>query len=335
MGIGLYAAVVPAVGHASGPKKASTPWSPPLTSFGQPDLQGNWSHNSATPLQRPKELEGRAFLTAKEIEALQKSAGELFNGETDAAFGDSVFLAALHRVQGTEKNFTSTDTTGNYNHSWIVDRDFFDTRTSLISDPADGRMPALTLAAQQREAAAAKQRQQHPFDGPEDIALSQRCITGTVPMIQAGYNNYYQIAQAPGYVAIYREMRHDTRVIPLDGSPHPSKAVRQWLGDARGHWEGNTLVIDTANFSGKAEYRVPGDENMHLVERLTRIDAGTLKYEVTFDDLTTYTRPWTVTTFFKATKDKIYEYACHEGNVSMGGTLGGARRQEREAVASR
>ena len=320
----------PASGAAAKPAET---WTAPRTPFGHPDLQGVWSHNSATPFQRPKELAGRQFLTDAELAAVNSSAAELFNGETDAAFGDSVFLAALRSVQGGDKSFSSSDTTGNYNQFWLVDREF-DNRTSLIVDPPDGRMP-LTADAQERQAAARERRRAHSYNGPEDTSLGLRCITGTVPMVGAGYNNYYQIAQTPDYVAINMEMRHDTRIIPLDGRPHLDKDVRQWLGDARGHWEGDTLVVDTTNFNDKTEFapggRIAGDQNMHLIERFTRTAQDTLKYEVTVDDPTVYSRPWTAVLFFKTTTDSLYEYACHEGNISMVGALSGARALERAA----
>src|ERR1700692_938580 len=177
-------------------------WTAPRSADGHPDLSGVWSHNSATPLERPLELAGRALLTDQELTAMKRKAAELFNGNGDAAFGDSIYLAALKNVLGEEKGFSSRDvTTGDYNSFWIVDREF-DNRTSLISDPPDGRLPPLTPEAEKRRAATAEHRRLHPFDGPEDIALGERCITGNVPMLGAGYNNYYQIAQAPGYVAI-------------------------------------------------------------------------------------------------------------------------------------
>ena len=150
-------------------------------------------------------------------------------------------------------------------------------------------------------------------------------------MLGAGYNNYYQIVQSTGYVAVNMEMRHDIRMIPTDGRPHVDPNIRLWLGDPRGHWEGDTLVVDSTNFLGKADFRVAGDENMHLTERFTRVAPTTLKYEVRIDDPTTYTKPWTAVLYMKSSKDQIYEYACHEGNEAMVGTLHGERVLEEKA----
>jgi hypothetical protein len=317
-------------------KPAAKPWTPPRAADGHPDLSGVWSHNAATPFERPKELEGREFLTEQEVANLKRNAAELFNGDTDAAFGDSVFLAALRKNDG----FTSTDTTGNYNHFWLVDREF-DNRTSLISDPKDGKLPALTATAQQQAAMAAERQKLHPFDGPEDIALGERCVTGTVPMFGAGYNNYYQIVQNPNYVAINMEMRHDTRMIPIGTGPHVANGVQLWLGDPRGRWEGDTLVIDSTNFR-RREFGAAGairtgglSPSAHLVERLSRSGPNTLRYEVTITDPEIYTKPWTVVMFLQRSKDQVYEYACHEGNEAMSGTLGGERVKERKAAANK
>jgi hypothetical protein len=219
----------------------------PRTPDGQPDLQGVWANNDATPLERPKELEGRQFLTEEEVAALKKRAGELFNGETDAAFGDSVFLAVLRSVNAKDKDFKSTDTTGNYNHFWIVDREF-DNRTSVVTDPADGRIPELTAEGKRQQAAQAEYRKNHPADGPEDLPLSHRCVTFGVPRLGAGYNSYFQITQSKDFVAISQEMIHDTRIIPLDGRPFLPSSVKQWHGDSRGRWEGDTLVVETKNY---------------------------------------------------------------------------------------
>jgi hypothetical protein len=330
----LVAAVRAQVGEPAA-KPAARAWTPPRGHDGHPDISGVWSHNAATPFERPKELQGREFLTEEEVANLQKNAAELFNGDTDAAFGDSVFLAALRK----NDNFKSTDTTGNYNHFWLVDREF-DNRTSLISDPKDGRLPPLTAKAQQQQAAMAERRKLHPFDGPEDIALGERCITGTVPMFGAGYNNYYQIVQSPNGVAINMEMRHDTRMIPIGNSPHVADTVHEWLGDPRGHWEGDTLVVDTTNFRER-EFGAAGairggglSASAQVTEKFSRAGPNTLRYVVTVNDPETYTKPWTVMMLMKRSKDQIYEYACHEGNEAMTGTLGGERVKERTKTAA-
>jgi hypothetical protein len=303
-------------------------WSAPRTPWGHPDLQGKWANNTATPLERPHELAGRTRLSDAEVQALRARAEELFNGDTDAAFGDSVFLAALNAAKG----FTSTDVTGNYNHFWLVERDF-DNRTSLIVDPADGKMPPLTEEARRREAERAAYRKLHPYDGPEDIPLSERCLTRGLPTIRAGYNSYFHVLQTPGYVVIHMEMMHDTRIVPLDGRPHVGSSVRQWLGDARGRWEGDTLVVETTNFNAKpagtAQLRMGTSERFRLVERFTRVAPDTIHHEFTVEDPETWTRPWTAMIPWKRTADNLYEFACHEGNESMVGTLNGARIQER------
>lgn len=313
-------------------------WTAPKTPWGEPDLQGSWANNNATPLERPKELEGRPYLTEAEVASLKRHAAELFNGETDAAFGDSVFLAALRSARGGGKDFRSTDTTGNYNHFWLVDRDF-DNRTSLVTDPADGRIPALTSEAQKREAARAEYRAAHPFDGPEDIPLSERCVTRGLPLLNAGYNSYYQVLQTPGYVVLYMEMMHDARIIPLDGRPRVDSNVRQVLGDSRGRWEGHTLVVETTNFTekpaGTSNLRVSTTDKLKLIERFTRVSANRINYEVTIDDPGTWTKPWTVMIPWKQTQDRIYEFACHEGNEAMVGTLAGTRALERAADAAK
>jgi hypothetical protein len=331
-GISLAAVTVGGQTAAKAPAATEKAWTAPRAADGHPDLSGVWSHNSATPLERPLELAGRPLLTDEEVTAMKKKAAELFNGNGDAGFGDSIYLAALKNVLGKEKGFTSRDAaTGDYNSFWIVDREF-DNRTSLITDPSDGRLPPLTPEAQKRRAAADERRRLHPFDGPEDIALGERCITGSVPMLGAGYNNYYQIAQAPGYVAIDMEMRHDTRMIPLDGRPHLPSDLRFWLGDSRGRWEGDTLVVDTTNFRDDTTISVGNaSAKTHVIERFARVSPDTLKYEVTLDDPATWTKPWTAVLFMRSSKDQIYEYACHEGNEAMSGTLAGARVQEKNA----
>ncbi len=310
---------------------AAKSWTAPRGPDGHPDLTGTWEHNAATPLERPDELAGRATLTNDEVAAMKATAAKLFGGDGDAAFGDAIYVATLRNVLGSQKGFTSRDvTTGDYNSFWITGR-WFENRTSLITDPPNGKIPPFTADAQKRRAAAAEYRRLHPFDGPEDIALGERCITGSVPMLGAGYNNYYQIVQTPSMVAIGMEMRHDTRMIPIGTRPHLPKTVHLWLGDPIGHWEGDTLVVDTTNFRDDSPISGGATGNTHLVERLTRVAPETLKYEVTLTDPMTWTTPWTAVLYMKSTTDSIYEYACHEGNEAMAGTLRGARVEEKAA----
>ena len=299
----------------------------PRTPDGHPDLQGVWANNDATPLERPKQLEGRKFLTDAEVAVLKRRAAELFNGETDAAFGDSVYLAVLKEAT----DFKSTDKTGNYNHFWIVEREF-DNRTALITDPPDGRIPELTPQAKQRQAADAEYRRLHPADGPEDLPLSHRCVTFGVPRLGAGYNSYFQIFQARDHVAIGQETIHDVRLIPLDGRPHVNSSVRQWHGDPRGHWEGDTLVVETTNFSDKTRFQGFSSENLGVVERYTRIGPKTIQWDVTVNNPSVWTKPWTATVLLRSTPDPIYEMACHEGNDGLVGALSGQRALEKEAA---
>jgi hypothetical protein len=293
----------------------------PRTADGQPDLQGVWANNNVTPLERPAALAGKPFLTDKEVAALKAKAAELFAGDGDAAFGDQVFNTI---VTGAQKFSSSDGTTGNYNQFWIADRDF-DNRTSLITDPPDGRVPPLTPEAQKRGSSP-----QRGFDGPEDRSLSERCITFGAPRIQAAYNSYFQIFQTRDSVAIFMETIHDARIIPLDGRPHIGQNIQQWLGDSVGHWEGDTLVVDTTNYSPKSDFR-GSHQNLHVVERFTRVSPNRIDYEITVNDPTTWTKPWTAMIPLKLTHEEVYEYACHEANEGMVGILSGARAQEQRA----
>ena len=304
-------------------------WTPPRAADGHPDLQGYWANNTATPLERPKELAGRAYLTDAETAALKKKAGELFNGHGDAAFGDTVFQTALANVNGTKAGFKSTDgETGDYSSVWTVQREW-DNRTSLITDPPDGRIPALTPEGQKRLDANTAALKRVP-EGPQDRALQERCITYGSPQLVAGYQSLYQIVQSPTSVAVMTEMIHDTRVIPLDGHPHLPPAVQQWFGDSRGHWEGDTLVVDTTNYKPRA-FRSVSSEKLHVTERLSRSGPETVKYEITIDDPGTWTKPWSLMVPLKHSTEPIFEYACHEGNIGMVGILAGARAEERAA----
>jgi hypothetical protein len=203
-------------------------------------------------------------------------------------------------------------------------------RTSIVIDPRDGRIPALTPEARQAAAAQAAIQRRRP-EGPEDFSLPVRCLlwpTAGPPMTPAGYNNNYQIFQTRDYVAIYTEMIHDTRIIPLDGRPHLPSTIRQWMGDSRGHWEGATLVVDTTNFSEKTHFR-GADRNLHVIERFTRIDPETIQYRFTIDNPTAFTSSWTGEIAMSRASGPIYEYACHEGNYSLSTMLAGARAQEK------
>ncbi|MBZ5577407.1 MAG: hypothetical protein LAP40_12675 [Acidobacteriia bacterium] len=326
--LGLLAGAAIAQPSPAKPAQAETKtWTPPRTADGRPDLQGVWANNNATPLERPKELAGRPYLTEQEVAALKRKAHELFDGgNSDAAFGDSVFVSVLQNVKGEKAGFQSVDGgTGDYSSVWLVERNF-DNRTSLITDPPDGRLPALTPEGQKRQAATAAVRNSRP-EGPEDRSLSERCITFGAPRLGAGYNSYYQIVQSADSVAIEMETIHDVRMIPLDTRPHLPSTMRSWLGDSRGHWEGDTLVVDTTNY--KAGAFMNASEKLHVTERFTRTGPETLKYEVTIDDPATWTKPWSVVIPLSHSRDAVFEYACHEGNLGMTGILAGARAEEK------
>ena len=346
------ASVVGQTSAATKSKKTVTAktWTPPLTPDGQPDLQGVWLSNSATPFERPKALEGKQFLTDDEVTELKKRADRLFGGgNTDAAGGDNVFLAALANLE----NYESPNAT----EAQSIEREF-DNRTSLIVNPSDGRLPPLTPEGQRRLGAAAATSFTVPFqpgidpeteqqqaaaaaasrrlpEGPEDVSNDRRCITFGVPRVGGNYGagvfGYYQILQAPGNVVLTSEFIHEVRIIPLDGRRHLPPSIRQWNGDSRGRWEGHTLVVDTTNFSPQSHF-MGSAENLHLVERLTRVAPDTINYEITLDDLTTWTKPWTAIVRLKQSQNQLYEVACHEGNYfTMVGILAGARAEEKAA----
>ncbi len=306
----------------------SVAWSLPRTADGQPDLQGVWANNNVTPLERPEELAGRETLTDEEIAVLKARAGELFSTDSgDAAFGDSVFASVLAEAE----NFTSRDrATGNYNQFWLVERDW-DNRTSLVVDPPNGRIPARTEAGAARLADRAASRQRHAW-GPEDRSLGERCISWGVPRLGAGYNSYYQIFQTPDHVVVYMEMG-GSRVIPLGGSSHVSEKIRLLHGDSRGRWDGDTLVVETTNYS-PVSYFLGSGVNLHLVERFTRVSEEVMQYEVSITDLTTWSAPWSAMIPLRRSPDAIFEYACHEGNIGMAGIMAGARALEQAEAAA-
>ena len=295
------------------PATATSTWIAPRTAGGQPDLQGTWTNNAATPLERPKALEGREFLTDAEVEELRRRADRLFkkDGASDFAAGDTVFLLALEN----RDVYKNPGTTGGAVE--MPDRTF-DNRTSLVVDPKDGHIPPLTPEARQRQAAAAAANRRLP-DGPEALVNQTRCLTYGTPRLGgrfgSGDTSYYQIVQGPGYVVIALEMIHEVRIIPLDG----------------GHWEGETLVVDTTNFSSQINFMGASD-HLHMVERLTRTAPDTINYAITIDDPTTWTKPWTAVLHLKESHEALFETACHEGNLHvMEGVLFGARTVEKDA----
>jgi len=329
VGFAAGAASLAAQAAASRSHRATRPWVAARTPDGHPDLQGVWANNTVTPLQRPKQWEGKSRLTDAEIADLQQFAAQIVENDGDAQFGDGLILAVLNRISNPKSYDPGT---GNYNQFWVVDRDWHDRRTSLIVDPPDGKLPALTAAGQQRRTAETEHRKTHAFEDPEVFPLGERCVNFTVPRLQAGYNSYLQIIQSPGYVTIMNEMAHDARIIPLDGRPHLDPRVRVWNGDSRGRWDGDTLVIDTTNFSPKSDF-MGSHENLRLTERLTRVGPEILNYEFTVNDPEMWTAPWTAMIPFKHKNELIYEYACHEGNEAIPNMLRGHRFEERAAAA--
>ena len=285
------------------------------TPDGHPDLQGYWTNVTITPLERPAEFANKPFFTKAEAEQYEKDVVARNNAD--------------RRDGGAE-----ADVNRAYNDVWYDrgTRVVPTLRTSLIIDPPDGRVPALTPAAQQRAQSRAQYRRLHPADGPEDRSLAERCIvwpTSGPPLMPSFYNNNYQIVQGPGYVMIIVEMIHDVRVIPTDGSPHLPASIRQWLGDSRGHWEGDTLVVDTTNFTDQTNFRGAG-RDLHLIEKFTRTAPDRIMYEFTVDDPASFVRRWTGQIPMLPAKGPLLEYACNEGNYAMEGMLKGARQDEQK-----
>jgi hypothetical protein len=303
---------------------AQSRWTPPRTPDGQPDLQGVWLSNTATPLERPKQLEGKARLSDEEVAEFRRRAERLFKtGNSDFAVGDGVFQAVLTNPE----RYINPNAT--HSASDMVDLEF-DNRTSLITDPSDGRIPPLTAEGRSRQVATNAAFQRPAI--PADVGNALRCVSWGVPRLGGRYGagdmSYYQIFQSPGVVVLYMEVGHEARIIPLDGRPHLRSALRQWNGDSRGHWEGHTLVVETTNFSDKS-YFMGATENLKVVERFTRTAPDTITYEMTLTDLTTWTRPWTAMMPLRQRKETLYEFACHEGNYHiMSGMLVGAQKQQ-------
>ena len=297
----------------------------PRTPDGQPDLSGVWDFRTVTPLERPPELADKAFFTDEEAAAFASQRVQDSNVDLNRA----TTVTARKVVNGTRE---TVDLASAYNNFWY-DRGTTvvgTRRTSLVIDPPDGRIPALTPAAQARVAARAA-LSQRITEGPEDRSLSERCIlrgNAGPPMTPGGYNNNVQLFQPPGYVVIFTEQIHDARIVPMDGRPHLPQHLRQWMGDSHGRWDGDTLVVETTNFTDQKYFQGAG-EGMHVIERFTRVDADTLNYEFTVSDPESFTTPWTAQIPMRKSLDPIYEYACHEGNYGMEGTLSGARAIQR------
>jgi hypothetical protein len=283
----------------------------PSTADGHVDLQGIWDFRSATALERPARFAGREFMTADEVVAYEKEAVEREDGRPP---DDGRTEQSVHPVWWLD-----------YGKTVVGSR-----RTSLIVDPPDGKIPPLTPEAQKRGAERRAAARSHgPADSYENRSLQERCITRGLPEVTlpGPYNNNLQIVQTPAYVMLQTEMIHDARIVPMDGRPHGPAALRSWMGDSRGRWEGDTLVIDTINFTDRTSFRGAG-ANLHLVERLTRVDADTIEYRFTVEDPTTWTRPWTVSYPIVKTDGPIYEFACHEGNYGLRDILSGARYED-------
>jgi hypothetical protein len=302
---------------ASSPAAAQT-YTPPRTPDGQPDLQGVWTNETITPLERPPNLAGKPFYTPEEVAALEKQAAE--------------------RRANSDRKPSGTDV-GTYNQFWFDSgtKVVSSRQTSLVIDPPDGRVPVKPDAEKVRDANEARVGDGYEFMSPWD-----RCIARGVPgsFFPAGYNNAYQIIQTPGYVVIHSEMIHDARIIPIDGRPHLPSRVKTWTGDSRGRWEGDTLIVETTNYNNKGWIAtnaaagrikgIPQSEALRVVERFTRKSPTTISYEVTIDDPTIYTRPWKAAIPLERDDSyRIYEYACHEGNRAVENILKGARASDR------
>ena len=309
-------APLPVAGQAPAP--APDTWTPTRTPWGDPDLSGIWDFRTLTSLERPSELSGKEVLS-----------------DEDAAEYERETLRALDKDRRTSDGLTAEQDVRNaYNQFWwdYGTKLTEDKRTSLIVDPPDGRVPPLTPEARKR-ADARTAALQRPAHGPEDRTVWERCILGLntgPPMNPSVYNNNVHLFQIPGTVVILTEMAHDARIVLMDGRPHLPEDIRQWRGDSRGRWEGDTLVVDTTNFTGKTSFRGSGAE-MHLVERFTRVGAETLLYEYTLDDPKSFERTWSAVIPMRRTEEPMFEYACHEGNYGMFNLLEGARAQERLA----
>src|SRR5262252_9451778 len=316
--VGALAATVVAP-SASG---QSAKWTPPRMADGKPDLQGTYTFATITPLQRPSALAGKDVLSPEEAAEFEVSENDRLNRDLFDPEKGQPSAGYPGRAQGGVLS---------YNDFWYERGDQLtaDRRTSLITDPPDGRIP-FTAAARQKQADRAAKDAAGMFDDPEGLSLVDQCILGFnagPPMVSGTYNNNLQIVQSKGYVVIFNEMVHNARIIPTDGRPHGP--LPQWTGDSVGHWEGDTLVVETLNF--KRETSLQGSTaQTKVVERFTRLDAKTIDYRFTVEDPTSYARPWTASMPLRAIDENLYEYACHEGNFGMLDVLRGARFRDKE-----
>jgi hypothetical protein len=282
-----------------------------LTPWGDPDLQGIWTNQTPTPLERPEALSGKHTLTEAEAAEFEKTS--------------------LDRLLTTFA--AQVPVSGELNEIWLETANGKvppGRSTSLVVDPPDGRVPYTPEGRKRWDATPKIGVPTVRADAPEDRTQAERCITTDGLLLpNVFYNNYFEIVQAPGYVAIVTEMMHETRVIPLDRRPHVGAAVRMWTGDSRGWWEGRTLVVETRNFNDKKLFR-GATEHMQTVERLTRLDGDTIEYRLTVSDPETFTRPWTLVNGLHRSDEGMYEVGCHEGNIGLRGILAGARAQEKQ-----
>ncbi len=297
---------------------AAKKWTVPRTPDGQPDLQGFWTNSTYVPLERPDNV-AKAFYTEQEFAAVIKAAAAREAEQTEpGTVADVHYDFTQFGLDRSQSAFVKT------------------LRTSLIVDPPNGKLPPVTAEGQKRaaERAAERKRMGATTDAVQNMPLGTRCLImagSGPPMMTPGYNTNYQIVQGAGYVMILVEMIHDARIIPLDGRAPLPENMRQWMGDSRGHWEGETLVIETTNLNGKNPFR-GSSENMRVTERLTRVDANTLGYRFTVDDPATWATPWTAEAPMTKSVGPIFEHACHEGNYGVRNTLAGARAEEKRAA---
>ena len=299
------------------------------TAWGDPDLQGAWDFRTITPLERPEDLADQEFLSEEQAANLEQ---EVVNRN------DELLGRPARRTETTESVDRGEEgAPGFYNNFWLDQgtNTVATRRTSLVVDPPNGRLPEMTAEGSERTAARRAYLEEHPADSYLDRTPYDRCILGFnagPPITPGGYNQILQVFQTPDHVALVTEMVHTVRVVPLDGRPTLPGNMRQWSGESRGHWEGDTLVIETTNFNDQRRWRGTTPD-MTLVERLTRVDDATLDYTFTVNAPNTWSRPWTASIPMQRSEEPMYEYACHEGNYSMPGILGGHRRDEERAAA--